>query len=743
MQSYDSTQSSDSLFQNQGQQSRTTLPPASSLFESTHQNRSFQSDLALSEPSSSFPSYNQPTATYDSQPYFSNQNIPSTGYNHGYPSVYGEPSSMDYNSQMELYPQMPPQQIPMMQPPLPPEYAQQMIPESPMMYPPGPSVGYPQMEQNQWPQQTEYIQNQPYGQMQPMMPEVPTDPLPMDPNMNQPVETQFLPSISSHFGQPMTENSYVQSYPNSTTENYQQPPYNVGYMPPNTALVDYGHGQQVQLQYPQPQPNFAANYPEQQNVPAQTVAAPVPAKKSSEASIADTVAEVIAKQTAMLCEEERAQASKPPPQPKKRRYVATLDTPYPDDGPTVRQILKQQQLEKKRQEQQELLKQQILEDEERRRAKMKKAELPAQNTVPDAVETVQTETANVSVTDDAKEDKVAVNESSEVPFQPSQEPMETSVERSVSGTPATYHGDQIDTDVAAKIQEIGGFDGSTVGELAESIEFPAGVPTTTKRKKTRTRKPRKRVPKVDLIQKENNEKYFFKALHLQNTVRSLVLKNTALADEVSRLLYRIETAAEERKILAKRLQHYERNRIRRIINQKKKRQVLETQQIQQTEANNEKTDSSNIEVPAFAFNDFQQAEMAVVMPLLSDLDNLPVLTLDEMVEVEETKVPEEPVVKKRPRGRPYKRPPPQPAHSDAKATTTTKRPGRKRKVQAQPLEPAMEAPPTAVQDDSDILWGNQDLLEFEESGFGNELGSFQDDFHSFSTGPTTTNFPNN
>lgn len=52
-----------------------------------------------------------------------------------------------------------------------------------------------------------------------------------------------------------------------------------------------------------------------------------------------------------------------------------------------------------------------------------------------------------------------------------------------------------------------------------------------------------------------------------------------MADEVSRLLYRIETAAEERKILAKRLQHYERNRIRRIVTQKKKRQALEAQKI--------------------------------------------------------------------------------------------------------------------------------------------------------------------
>lgn len=225
-----------------------------------------------------------------------------------------------------------------------------------------------------------------------------------------------------------------------------------------------------------------------------------------------------------MYEEERAQASRPPPQPKKRRYVPTIELPYPDDGPTVRQILKQQQMEKKRLEQQEILKQQILEDEEKR--KLKSAEVETQNIVAsDAIEIVQLETTNNNVPENSEKNEVVINETFEVPLQPSLEFVEMSEESSVSETPAIFHGDQIDTDVAAKIQEIGGFDGSTVGELAESIEFPAGVPTTTKRKRIRTRKPRKRQPKVDPIQKENNEKYIFKALHLQSTVRSLVLVN--------------------------------------------------------------------------------------------------------------------------------------------------------------------------------------------------------------------------
>jgi len=65
-------------------------------------------------------------------------------------------------------------------------------------------------------------------------------------------------------------------------------------------------------------------------------------------------------------------------------------------------------------------------------------------------------------------------------------------------------------------------------------------------------------------------KYSTKLYHLQRTIKSLVYKNGALSDELARLNQRIYTVSEERKMLAKRLQHHERNRIRRIQTQQRK-----------------------------------------------------------------------------------------------------------------------------------------------------------------------------
>uniref|UniRef100_A0A914GZL4 GRAM domain-containing protein n=1 Tax=Globodera rostochiensis TaxID=31243 RepID=A0A914GZL4_GLORO len=61
-----------------------------------------------------------------------------------------------------------------------------------------------------------------------------------------------------------------------------------------------------------------------------------------------------------------------------------------------------------------------------------------------------------------------------------------------------------------------------------------------------------------------------KLYHLQRTIKALVYKNGALADELARLNQRIYTVTAERKMLAKRLQHHERNRIRRIQSQYRK-----------------------------------------------------------------------------------------------------------------------------------------------------------------------------
>ncbi|KAL3092392.1 hypothetical protein niasHS_007601 [Heterodera schachtii] len=65
-------------------------------------------------------------------------------------------------------------------------------------------------------------------------------------------------------------------------------------------------------------------------------------------------------------------------------------------------------------------------------------------------------------------------------------------------------------------------------------------------------------------------KFAVKLYHLQRTIKALVYKNGALADELARLNQRINTVTTERKMLAKRLQHHERNRIRRIQSQYRK-----------------------------------------------------------------------------------------------------------------------------------------------------------------------------
>ncbi|KAI1732133.1 GRAM domain-containing protein [Ditylenchus destructor] len=65
-------------------------------------------------------------------------------------------------------------------------------------------------------------------------------------------------------------------------------------------------------------------------------------------------------------------------------------------------------------------------------------------------------------------------------------------------------------------------------------------------------------------------KYSIKLYHLQRTIKALVYKNGALSDELARLNQRIYSVTEERRMLAKKLQHHERNRIRRLQTQHRK-----------------------------------------------------------------------------------------------------------------------------------------------------------------------------
>ncbi|KAL3981689.1 hypothetical protein ACH3XW_44075 [Acanthocheilonema viteae] len=74
----------------------------------------------------------------------------------------------------------------------------------------------------------------------------------------------------------------------------------------------------------------------------------------------------------------------------------------------------------------------------------------------------------------------------------------------------------------------------------------------------------------DVLNYTREAQYVRKLYFMKRLVESLVIKNGALCDEVSRLNQRIRTVVEERRVLAKRLQHHERNRIRRIQTKLKK-----------------------------------------------------------------------------------------------------------------------------------------------------------------------------
>lgn len=76
--------------------------------------------------------------------------------------------------------------------------------------------------------------------------------------------------------------------------------------------------------------------------------------------------------------------------------------------------------------------------------------------------------------------------------------------------------------------------------------------------------PRAQLSRAQLLARYEQENYAVKLYHLQRTIKALVYKNGALADELARLNQRIHVVTEERRVLAKRLQHHERNKIRRL-----------------------------------------------------------------------------------------------------------------------------------------------------------------------------------
>nr|CAD2181976.1 unnamed protein product [Meloidogyne enterolobii] len=82
-------------------------------------------------------------------------------------------------------------------------------------------------------------------------------------------------------------------------------------------------------------------------------------------------------------------------------------------------------------------------------------------------------------------------------------------------------------------------------------------------------------------------KYAIKLYHLQRTTKALVYKNGALADELTRLQQQIQTVTEERRVLAKRLQHHERNRIRRLQTHFKKAAAAASAAAEAAEKKNE------------------------------------------------------------------------------------------------------------------------------------------------------------
>uniref|UniRef100_A0AC35FHP5 Uncharacterized protein n=1 Tax=Panagrolaimus sp. PS1159 TaxID=55785 RepID=A0AC35FHP5_9BILA len=321
-----------------------------------------------------------------------------------------------------------------------------------------------------------------------------------------------------------------------------------------------------------------------------------PPISQTELSIAETVDEVIAKHSAAKIPIDNNDISTSSPTTKKRRNIRLTESSESNapiieqqnsDGPTVKQHFQAQQNEKRKQEQQDKYLTKIREDRE----KYNNAEVIE---IPETFSNEPFRGPGMTRTEFLQAHRQRKSESiQEIPTKQYEKDTVVKIieeiaasnfpDRSSPEPPPYEFSSQQQQNFVENIQIIENDNTGIRQQINQSFdEMPdtstTAISTPTKPKPKRIRK--KPPPRETKVQKENKRKFLFKCLHLQRTVRSLILKNSALADETSRLFYRIKTVTEERKMLAKRVQHYERNRIRRIQSQKKKKAKAEAQRIQ-------------------------------------------------------------------------------------------------------------------------------------------------------------------
>ncbi|KAI6236621.1 hypothetical protein M3Y95_00177200 [Aphelenchoides besseyi] len=109
---------------------------------------------------------------------------------------------------------------------------------------------------------------------------------------------------------------------------------------------------------------------------------------------------------------------------------------------------------------------------------------------------------------------------------------------------------------------------SSVG-FAETRHLPSSKRLKTKRRHQLNDK------KIEQEQAVDRE-YLIKLICLQKALRALVVHNSALSDEVARLRTQISICKEEERLIVRRVQHHERNRIRRLQAREKKTLILTT-----------------------------------------------------------------------------------------------------------------------------------------------------------------------
>uniref|UniRef100_A0A914YYP3 Uncharacterized protein n=1 Tax=Panagrolaimus superbus TaxID=310955 RepID=A0A914YYP3_9BILA len=353
-----------------------------------------------------------------------------------------------------------------------------------------------------------------------------------------------------------------------------------------------------------------------------------PQISQTELSIAETVNEVIAKHSAKFPTDNITSASTPSPPPsKKRRNTRTnvdsnITTEKPADGPTVKQHFQAQQSEKRKQEQHDKILVKIREDKE-------KYQTNSEIEVSEISSSDLFRSPGMTRTEFLQAHRQRKSESNqENSTKPYEKDTVVKIIEEIAGSfpdhspePPPYEFSNQSFDENIQIIE----NHEEILPTIQNFDEPSkSVITPAKPKPKRIRK--KPPPRETRVQKENKRKFLFKCLHLQRTIRSLILKNSALADETSRLFYRIKTVTEERKMLAKRVQHYERNRIRRIQSQKKKRAKAQAQQaqacVQQEQQELNYPPSVEIYEPeiihenvdAYPFENMEHKEMTVYLP---------------------------------------------------------------------------------------------------------------------------------